>query len=380
MRFALTDEQIEFRDAVRGLLADTCGPEDVRAAWSDAELAGGGPGGGNGRVPAAWSALAEMGVLGITVPESHGGLGMTDEDLVPLLLEVDRAGLPDPVGATASVAVGTLRDVLDAGDPSGAASPLLERIAAGQVAVGVAFVSADEDEVVDTGAGAIAVVGAPRRDAVAVSPLVASADSLDVFLLFADGQIHLVERSAVQLYQVESVDGARQLAAVSWDAADATVLLDGEAGVAATARAFDRAALGAAALLVGLSRTMTEMTVLYATERQQFGVPIGSFQAVKHHLADATLPVEFAEPLVLRAGNSLALGDPDASVHVSMAKAKAAEAAKTAGAYSLQVHGAIGYTVECDLHLYLKRAWAHAVEFGDAEFHRRRVRAGVLAV
>ena len=69
MRFALSDEQIEFRDAVRGLLADTCGPDDIRAAWADPVLAGGGPGGGNGTVPAAWSALGEMGVLGICVPE-----------------------------------------------------------------------------------------------------------------------------------------------------------------------------------------------------------------------------------------------------------------------------------------------------------------------
>src|SRR6478735_6292735 len=124
MRFALTDEQIEFRDAVRALLADTCGPDDLRAAWADAEQAGGGPGGGNGRVPGAWSALGEMGVLGITVPEDQGGLGMTDEDLVPLLLEAGRAGLPDPLAATASVAVGVLRDVLDAGDPTGAAKDL----------------------------------------------------------------------------------------------------------------------------------------------------------------------------------------------------------------------------------------------------------------
>ncbi|MFM7062170.1 MAG: acyl-CoA dehydrogenase family protein, partial [Actinomycetes bacterium] len=123
---------------------------------------------------------------------------------------------------------------------------------------------------------------------------------------------------------------------------------------------------------------MLDITVLYATERQQFGVPIGSFQAVKHHLADASLAVEFAQPLVLRAANSLALGDPDAAAHVSMAKAKASEAAKGAVATSLQVHGAIGYTVEYDLHLYMKRAWALAVEAGDAEFHRSRVRSFLL--
>jgi len=369
MRFALTDEQIEFRDAVKGLLADTCGPEDIRAAWADRELAGGGPGGGNGRVPAAWSALGEMGVLGITVPEDDGGLGMTDEDLVPLLLEVGRAGLPDPVSNTAGVAAGVLRDVVVAGDPSGAAKDLLARIAAGQVAIGVAFVSADTG---DSDAGDTA--------AIATSPFVPAADSLDVFLLFADDQIHLVERADVDLDPVESVDGARHLAVVSWDGGTSTVLLDGEPAVRAIAAAFDRAALGAAAQLVGLSRTMLEMTVLYATERKQFGVAIGTFQAVKHHLADATLAVEFAEPLVLRAAYSLALGDPEAHVHVSMAKAKAAEAAKGAAKASLQVHGAIGYTVECDLHLYMKRVWALVAEFGDAEFHRRRVRAGVLAV
>ena len=367
MRFALSDEQIEFRDAVRGLLADTCGPDDIRAAWADPVFAGGGPGGGDGRVRATWSALGEMGVLGITVPEEHGGLGMTDEDLVPLLIECGRAGLPDPVSTTAGVAVGALRDIVAAGDPTGAAAKLLGSIAAGEMAVGVAFVSAD---------GA----ASSGASAVAVSPLVAGAASLDVFVLFADGQIHLVERDDVQLESVESVDGARALCVVSWDSSNSTVLLDGPVGVGVTAAAFDRAALGDAAMLVGLSRTMLDMTVAYAIERKQFGVQIGSFQAVKHQLADATLAVEFAEPLVLRAANSLALGDPDASVHVSMAKAKASAAAIVAAKASLQVHGAIGYTVEYDLHLFMKRAWALAAEFGDAEFHRRRVRAGVLAV
>jgi alkylation response protein AidB-like acyl-CoA dehydrogenase len=123
---------------------------------------------------------------------------------------------------------------------------------------------------------------------------------------------------------------------------------------------------------------MLEMTVDYVKDREQFGVPIGSFQAVKHHLTNASLAVEFAQPLVLRAANSLALGDPESAAHVSMAKAKASEAAKGAAAAALQVHGAIGYTVECDLHLYMKRAWALAVRYGDAEFHRRRIRSTLI--
>lgn len=349
MRFALSDEQIEFRDAVRGLLADTCGPDDIRAAWADAELAGGGPGGGDGTVPAAWDALAAMGVLGICVPEANDGLGMTDEDLVPLLIEVGRAGLPDPVSSTAGVAVGVLRDHA----PSGLAGEWLPRIASGELRVGIGF---------------------------GASPYVSAARRCGAFLLCDRGEVHLVAPSDVTFEDLDSVDGARHLAKVSWTPSASTLVVDGDEGFAAVNAAFDRAALGAAAMLLGLSRTMLQMTVLYATERHQFGVPIGSFQAVKHHLADASLAVEFVEPLVLRAANSLALGDPDAAVHVSMAKAKASTAAVEAAAASLQVHGAIGYTVECDLHLYMKRAWALATRYGDAEFHRRRVRSGVLAV
>ena len=109
-------------------------------------------------------------------------------------------------------------------------------------------------------------------------------------------------------------------------------------------------------------------------------MPIGSFQAVKHQLADASLAVEFASPLVLRAANSLAHGDPAAPVHVSMAKAKASDAARAAAATSLQVHGAIGYTVEYDLHLFMKRAWALGSRYGDPAFHRRRVRSAALGL
>ncbi len=356
MRFALTEDQVEFRAVVRGLLADTCGPDELRAAWPDAETAGGGPGGGNGRVPGAWSALAEMGVLGIMVPEAQGGLAMTEEDLVPLLLEAGWAGLPDPLAATAGVAVTLLRHA-SSSEPR--AGELLAQIAAGEISLGCVFLAGR----------------------VAVSNFVPAATSLDQILLCLDDSVHLVDPASLQLERVQSVDGARDLFhfVVPAEMGESTALLTGAAAQAATLAAFDFAALGAAAELIGLSRRMLEMTILYATERKQFGVQIGSFQAVKHHLTNASLAVEFAEPLVLRAANSLALGNPQASLHVSMAKAKASAAAKGAAAASLQVHGAIGYTVEYDLHLYMKRSWALAGEFGDVEFHRRRVSAELLA-
>lgn len=345
MRFAPTEDQIDFRDAVRGLLADTCPPDAVRAAWR--EQVGEVPGGGDGRVRAAWDALAEMGVLGVMVPEGSGGLGLTDEDLVPLLVECGRAALPDPVSSTAYVAAGLLRE-----NPGRSTEALLARIAEGSATV---------------------LVGFPG------SPYLTAAETADVFLMCDRGEVHELTRSEVTLEPVTSIDGARALCRVEWEPSDSSVIVGGFDGSQAVTRAFDRAALGAAAQLVGLGERMLDMTVGYAAERKQFGVAIGTFQAVKHHLADAALAVAFAQPLVLRAANSLAHGDPDAPVHVSMAKARASEAAVAVSEAALQCHGAIGYTVEYDLHFFMKRAWALAARYGDADFHRDRVRLALLS-
>jgi len=139
----------------------------------------------------------------------------------------------------------------------------------------------------------------------------------------------------------------------------------------------DRGALGTAALLVGLGQAMLDMTVAYVRERQQFSVPIGSFQAVKHHLADAALALEFARPAVWRAAWSVAHHEPTCARDASMAKAMASDAAQLVGRKALQCHGAIGYTVEADLHLYLKRTWALARSWGDSAHHTDRVAAAL---
>jgi alkylation response protein AidB-like acyl-CoA dehydrogenase len=141
---------------------------------------------------------------------------------------------------------------------------------------------------------------------------------------------------------------------------------------------FDRMAFGTAAVLVGLARRLVDMTVEYAKERQQFGQPIGGFQAVKHHLASTHLAIEFAAPAVYRAAWSLATGQPTVRRDVSMAKAMAGDAAEQAARVALQVHGAIGYTFESDLHLWMKRVWALSPAWGDAAFHRRRVADAVI--
>jgi alkylation response protein AidB-like acyl-CoA dehydrogenase len=139
------------------------------------------------------------------------------------------------------------------------------------------------------------------------------------------------------------------------------------------AAARDHAALGTAAQLVGLGQRMLELTIDHVKTRKQFGQAIGVFQAVKHQLVDARLALEFAAPLVYRAAHSIAHEDPERSLHVSMAKAFASEAALLAARKALQLHGAIGYSYEYELQLYMKRAWALAAAHGDALAHRTRI-------
>jgi alkylation response protein AidB-like acyl-CoA dehydrogenase len=203
-------------------------------------------------------------------------------------------------------------------------------------------------------------------------PHVACAADADWLLLHdgATGTLHLVDPAATVLTPVATVDRARRAATVDWQPAPGSQVADDPAAVAL---AFDRGAFGTAAVLVGLAQRMLDTTVAYVTERRQFGVPIGSFQAVKHHLADALKELAFARPAVYRAAHSLATGADTRARDVSMAKAMASEAASFVGRQALQCHGAIGYTVEHDLQLYLKRTWALAATWGDASWHRDRV-------
>ena len=312
MRFAFTDDQVAFRDAVRDLLVRECPPSVVRDAWTSQ----------HGRTGTVWVRLGEMGVLG-------AALELTDVDLVLVLEECGYFAVPEPVVEHMVVAVPLLPD------PSHAA--------AGEVTVVSAF----------EGQGPVVCAG-----------------SADVIVMGSDDGVTLLEDFEV-VPTPASVDGSRRVGAVS-----GTGVAIGDAS--AYRRAFDRGALGTAAQLVGLTRRMLDLTVMYVSDRTQFGVPIGSFQAVKHHLADARIALEFARPLVYRAAWSMSHEDPQQSVHVSMAKAMAGDAALLAAAKALQCHGAMGYSYEYDLHLYMKRAWALARAWGDASWHRARVGRAIL--
>lgn len=202
--------------------------------------------------------------------------------------------------------------------------------------------------------------------------LVPAGFDADVLLLQGDSGLQAVEPGRVELSRVATVDGSRGMARLG-DLPSGPLVdeVDPPAAVAG--------ALGTAAVLVGLGQHLLDVTVAYVCQRHQFGQPVGGFQAVKHHLADAAKDLTFARPMVWRAAHGLDTGSPDAARDVSAAKALASDAAGLTADVALQCHGAIGYTVEHDLHLWLKRVWALSRAWGDAAHHRGLV-AGVLGL
>jgi len=325
VEFGFSDEQLAFRDAVRDLLRDACPPAAVRAAWApghagfDADL---------------WLQLGSMGVLGIVAPEGAGGLGLTEVDLVLLLEETGRVALPGPVVEHAAVGV-----------------PLLASAGSASVgpAIGGGVAVTFSDDAARIGWGAVA----------------------DVVLVGAGDTVRVVDVLAST--PLESVDRSRR--DVAAPAATGPVLA---VPAGAAALAIDRAVLGSSAQQCGLAARMIEMTVDYTTTRRQFGVPIGSYQAVKHHLADALLLLEHARPAVYRAAWSCAVGASTRGRDVSMAKVMADRAAAGAARAALQCHGAIGYTWEHDLHLWMKRVWVLERLWGTTSAHRARVADAVV--
>ncbi len=349
MNFAFTDTQLEFRDAVRQVLAKECTTDAVRAAF-DAPAA-------RTALTPRWATLADLGVTGLVVPEAHGGFGLGLVDLVPLLEEAGRVALPEPLAETSALAASLLADLDAAGTADARIGPWLESIAGGTLTVAVAD---------------------GRRPGLPV----AGANSADLLLLVADGpdgpEIHGVDATSITVTPVPSLDPTRRLGIPVWEPSPDTVLVSGAHAVAGINRTADRAAVAVGAELLGLADSMVTVSAEYAKDRQQFGKPIGAFQAVKHLLAGAQVLLEFARPVTYGAAWALDEGSPDASRAASVAKAYASDAATEAARVSLQVHGAIGYTWECDLHLFLKRTWALSEAWGSAGDHRARILDSLL--
>ena len=338
MRFGFTDEQLLLQSTLRDFLAKECAPAVVRALWQS----------DTGHDAALWTKLAELGAAGLLVPEAHGGLGRDEIDLVLLLEEAGRAALCGPIVSTAAVGAPLLAEL---------PAPELHARWLARIAQGAARLA----------------VGLPGLR------FVPDAAGADLLLLPSGDELHALAPGDVTLTREPANDPSRRIFSVRFAASAATRVASGDAARRALAAAFDRAALAAAAQAIGVADRLVEMTCAYARERRQFDAPIGSFQAVKHTLAGVSVRLEYARPVVHRAAHSVARRLATRATDVSHAKLAATGAARLAARIALQVHGAIGYTWEQDLHLWLRRAWSLDLDAGGEPLHRARVAEAVLA-
>ncbi len=343
MDFSFNEDQQAFRDSMRRFLMVEAAPEKLREIWqTDA-----------GRSKQMRARLAEQGLTALSVPESHGGLGLGDVDWVLMTQELGYFGIPDSLADTAYVAAGLLT-ALPQDHP--ARDAWLPRIAEGSCRI---------------------AVGHP------VNPWVADAHLADLLLLprtTPQGtEVHALDPAAVRLTACPSIDASRRLAQVDWTPTDATRIADAAAGQRLWNDTLERGALGVSGQLIGLAQRMLDLSIDYAAQRKQFGKPIGSFQAVKHHLADVATKIEFAKPVLYRAAYALAQGETHRGLRVAHAKLVCADAAWMAARKGIQVHGAMGYTWEVDLQMFMKRAWVLDAAWGDRAFHKARLAEALLA-
>jgi alkylation response protein AidB-like acyl-CoA dehydrogenase len=378
--FDLSPDQLALREAAVTLLDRFAGHEQLRARVGQGVVVGTLPGAGGGDgvgadtgdAPrgfdvSAWEAMGDQGWLALEVPEDEGGLGLGAVEVAVLCEEVGRRLVATPF----------LPSVLVLGALSrpearvlGVTEDWRRDISVGAITGCVGFVPEDgsvQAEVEDNGdTGQVRLSGA-------VGPTV-FASSADVAVVVTGTDVYAVDlREHGRPTPVAAMDRTRELGVLSFDATPALRLGGSEAAQAT----LDRAAALVSAEMLGAADQVLSMSVSYAKDRVQFGKPIGSFQAVKHMLADALVDVEGMRSTAYYAAWCVAASDPDRSMAASMAKAWCSDASRRVMATGLQVHGGIGFTWEHDMHLYLKRAQLDQVSYGDAAFHRDRI-AGML--
>jgi alkylation response protein AidB-like acyl-CoA dehydrogenase len=373
MDIGFSEEQELLRDTARKFLDSECPTQFVRRMM-DTESA---------VTDEFWQQLAENGWLGIAYSEAEGGSGLGLVDLVLLMEEIGRAVMPGPYPAT--VLLGGAAIAL-AGSPE-QRREWLPRIAGGTIKATLALTepnarwdAAGITATAREARGGFTLTGAKMfvPDAQFADVLVVAARSRDGSTMEDGVSLFLVPKdmAGLAIRRLPSVDETRKLCEVTLDnvAVPGSALL-GELhqGWAPLQQVIDRAAVALSAEMCGAAQRVLDMTVDYAKLRVAFGKPIGIYQGVKHKCADMLVEIENAKSLTYYAAWAVDEGEADAPLAVSMAKAAASDAGRKVCAAGIQLHGGIGMTWEHDLQLYLKRAKADEVMFGDATWHRERI-------
>ena len=342
MDFALDSQQLALEASVREQLADRFAGA-ARAAYEDPDS--------DGHPDKLWDVITGHGWLAITVPEGDGGLGLGLVEAQLVARAFGALTLPGPWLPT-MIAIEAIR--------LGGSDEQRERWLPGLISGDLVATHALDQQV--------------QLDGDAVDGRLGRVEYAEVaqLLVMRTGQLGLaiadLRNPGVAVTRQRQYDLSTRIATVELDHAPAERLTDVPDLVA-------RGTVLTAADLVGIAREAISRTVAYDKQRVQFGVPVGSFQALKHALADLHVAVTMAEHATLYAAHAIDAGRTDAPLATAVAKAKASAAAKQATAAMIQFHGGIGFTWEHDAHLYFKRARRLAAAFGDETEHRERVAA-----
>jgi alkylation response protein AidB-like acyl-CoA dehydrogenase len=373
--FDLSRDQEALRDAAASFLDRAASHDALRARVGDGTVVGTLPGGTaageatasatapHGFDRAVWDGMAEQGWFALEIPEEEGGLGLGMVEVAVLCEQIGRRLVAAPYLPTL-LALGALchpdaraqdtttkwRDALSQGTGVGC----------------VAFVPS---------AGALTAAGDGAAVVLSGNPVpTVFAPSADVAVIATADAIYAVDLATHGRPEpLSAMDRTREIGQLTFDGTPAVRI--GDAGAARLL--LDRAATAWSAEMLGAADAVLTMTVAYAKDRVQFGKPIGSFQAIKHMLADALVDVEGMRSTVYYAAWCVGADDPEQTLAASMAKSWCSDASRRVMAAGLQVHGGIGFTWEHDMHLFVKRAQLDQVSFGDAAYHRDRI-AGLL--
>ena len=363
MSNALSPEQIALRDAVAQLLAKRSGESEVRRLMADE----------SGYDAAAWAELADMGLLGLIIPEEFGGAGAGSAELAVVSEQMGAALLCAPYLSTAVLTPYLLAALADSAE----CAAVLPRIAAGGLIATVAFAEPG-DARPPRHPATEAVHDGDTWSVTGEKTYVLDATAAGLFYVLAQTPtgraFFAVDRSApgVTVSPLTTVDQTRKQGRLILDGTPARLVGSIGAAPPALGRALDQAGIALIAEQAGGAMPAMQMAADYARTRFQFGRAIGSFQAVKHMCVDILLEAQSAVSAARHVAAAFDAGEPDRLIDLALAQAYCSEAYVTTAATAIQVHGGIGFTWEHPAHLYLRRARTDAQIFGDPAWHRER--------
>jgi alkylation response protein AidB-like acyl-CoA dehydrogenase len=377
MELELTADQASLRDAVRAVLAKECPIALARAATERDE-----------RPTALWATVSDLGWPALTVPEANGGIGLGPVEAGLLAEELGRVVAPGPLLPTVTQLVPAVR-ALGTGEQQ---AQWLGAVAAGRCTGTLAIAEAG-DSYDPAHVGATVVTDGDHVVVTGTKRAVMEGDAVDELVVVArdpgtsgdDGvRAVMIPSDCVVAQPVPAFDRSRRIAHVTLDGVrvPADRVLGGvqrPPGAAALRGVVEEATVALALEMVGVAQTIFDVTLEYAKQREQFGVPIGSFQAVKHKFADMIIAIERARSTAYFAALTIAEDDPRRATATAVAKIAAGDCQRLLAKEGIQLHGGIGYTWEHDMHLFVKRVKSSEPLFGTSAYHRARL-ADLLGV